>query len=64
MGMTWREVLRRIRLVRAIEALAMTDHPITMIAMDVGYTSLSAFNAAFRDLTGKSPGEYRASFRQ
>lgn len=63
MGMTWREVLRRIRLVRAVEALAMSDQPVTTIALDVGYGSLSAFNAAFRDLTGKSPGEYRASFR-
>jgi AraC-like DNA-binding protein len=63
MGMTWREALRRIRLIRAIEALALTDQSVTQVALDVGYGSLSAFNAAFRDLTGKSPGQYRASFR-
>ena len=63
MGMTWRESLRRIRLIRAIEALATTDHSVTQIALEVGYGSLSAFNAAFRDLTGQSPGTYRTSFR-
>ncbi|MBR0556302.1 helix-turn-helix domain-containing protein [Ciceribacter sp. L1K23] len=63
MGMTWREALRRIRIIRAVEALAMTDASVTDICLSVGYTSLSAFNAAFRDLTGKTPTEYRASFR-
>ncbi|MCA1970864.1 MAG: AraC family transcriptional regulator [Rhizobium sp.] len=63
MGMTWREALRRIRLIRAVEALASSDAPITEIALGVGYNSLSAFNTAFRDLMGKGPREYRASFR-
>ncbi|AXX31837.1 helix-turn-helix domain-containing protein [Actinosynnema pretiosum subsp. pretiosum] len=61
-GTTWRAVLRRMRLLRAIEALA-GDEPVTTIAHAVGYGSLSAFNAAFLDLTGRTPGEYRASFR-
>ena len=60
--MTWREALRRVRMIRAVEALATSDAPITEIAMSVGYNSLSAFNAAFRDLTGKSPSAYRATF--
>jgi AraC-like DNA-binding protein len=63
MGMTWREALRRIRMIRAVEALASSDASVTEIALSVGYSSLSAFNAAFRDLTGKSPSEYRATFR-
>jgi len=62
-GMTWRAVLRRMRVLRAIEELAAGDTPITKIAFGVGYTSLSAFNAAFRELTGRTPMEYRASFR-
>jgi AraC-like DNA-binding protein len=62
-GMTWRAVLRRMRLLRAIEELAAGDTPVTTIAFMVGYTSLSAFNAAFRDLTGHTPTGYRASFR-
>lgn len=62
-GMTWRAILRRMRVLRAIEELAAADTPVTKIAFMVGYTSLSAFNAAFRDLTGRTPTQYRASFR-
>lgn len=62
-GMTWRAILRRMRLLRAIEELAAGDTPVTTIAFTVGYTSLSAFNAAFQELTGRTPTDYRASFR-
>ncbi len=62
-GMTWRAVLRRMRVLHAIEELAAGDTPVTKIAFKVGYTSLSAFNAAFQELTGRTPTEYRASFR-
>jgi AraC-like DNA-binding protein len=62
-GMTWRAVLRRLRVRRAVEELAGGDDSITTIAHRVGYTSLSAFNAAFRELTGLTPTEYRATFR-
>ena len=62
-GMTWRAVLRRMRVLRAIEDLAAGQDSVTTIAHAVGYTSLSAFNAAFRDLTGRTPTQYRATFR-
>jgi AraC-like DNA-binding protein len=62
-GMTWRAVLRRMRILRAVEELAAGDAPITTVAFSVGYGSLSAFNAAFRELTTRTPTEYRASFR-
>jgi AraC-like DNA-binding protein len=62
-GMTWRAVLRRMRVLRAVERLAAGEDSITTIAHEVGYTSLSAFNAAFRELTGRTPTQYRASFR-
>lgn len=62
-GMAWRAALRRMRVLRAIEELAAGDTPVTTIAFRVGYTSLSAFNAAFRELTGRTPTDYRASFR-
>jgi len=61
-GMTWRAVLRRMRVLRAIEELAAGDDSVTTIAHAVGYTSLSAFNAAFHDLTGRTPTQYRATF--
>ncbi|WP_433303409.1 helix-turn-helix domain-containing protein [Actinoplanes sp. CA-030573] len=62
-GMTWRAVLRRMRILAAVEKLADEDLPITAIAFSVGYGSLSAFNAAFLELTGRTPTEYRLSFR-
>jgi AraC-like DNA-binding protein len=61
-GTTWTSVVRRMRVLAAIERLATNDDSVTAIAHAVGYTSLSAFNAAFRDLTGRTPGQYRATF--
>lgn len=62
-GTTWTAVVRRMRVLSAIERLATDDDSVTAIAHAVGYTSLSAFNAAFRDLTGRTPGHYRDTFR-
>ncbi|WP_232050277.1 AraC family transcriptional regulator [Actinoplanes sp. OR16] len=62
-GMTWRAILRRMRVLRAVEELAAGDDPVTRVAFTVGYSSLSAFNEAFRQLTGRTPSAYRASFR-
>jgi AraC-like DNA-binding protein len=36
--------------------------PILTIAMDLGYGSIGPFNRAFKEATGKTPSEYRASF--
>lgn len=63
LGMTWRAALRSLRVLRSIELLASSDQSVTQIAMEVGYSSLSAFHVAFRDLIGKTPTEYRASFQ-
>ncbi len=60
---TWRAVLRRMRVLRAVEELAAGEDSVTTVAHAVGYTSLSAFNAAFRELTGRTPTQYRATFR-
>ncbi|MGS0687648.1 AraC family transcriptional regulator [Nakamurella sp. GG22] len=62
-AMTWRAVLRRMRVLRAVEELAAGEDSVTTVAHAVGYTSLSAFNAAFRELTGRTPTQYRATFR-
>lgn len=61
-GMTWRAALRRMRVVRAVELLAEDGAVVSQVGFAVGYESLSAFNAAFRDLTGRTPSQYRASF--
>lgn len=62
LGMTWRHAQRRLRMNRALEMLTDIDRPVTEIAFSVGYASLSAFNAAFRDFAGATPTEFRASF--
>ncbi len=61
-GMTWRQYLHRARLIRAMELLADADHKIIDIAYGVGFTSLSAFNHAFRDFAGETPSSYRKRF--
>ena len=62
LGMTWRAALRRMRVLRAVELLADGNPAVSVIAFAVGYGSLSAFNAAFRDLTGQTPTQYRRTF--
>lgn len=62
LGMTWRQALRRLRMNKAIEALADPQRGITEVAFSVGYNSLSAFNTAFRDFTGMTPTQFRSSF--
>ena len=63
MGMTWRDALRRVRVIRAVEQLAITDASVTEIALSVGYGSLSGFNSAFQELMEMSPTEYRATLK-
>lgn len=61
MGMTWRQAQRRLRMIRALEMLALDNRQITEIALSVGYSSLSAFNAGFREFSNMTPSEYRAT---
>ena len=64
-GMTWRECLQRMRMIRVVERLVdEPDAPVTEIALAVGYNSLSAFNAAFRKFSGMAPSEWRVSFSE
>lgn len=60
-GATWRGNLRRMRILRAMELLAMPDSSVTQAAFATGYSSLSAFNAAFREMIDLTPTEYRRS---
>lgn len=51
---TWRQ---RARLLRSLEMLA-ENTPVTTVALDLGYGSISAFIALFRRTFGVTPGEY------
>jgi transcriptional regulator GlxA family with amidase domain len=58
LGLTPRQVLIQMRIGRARELL-MEGVPVTQVALDCGYRSLSSFITAFRQLTGQVPSEYR-----
>lgn len=60
LGMPWRDCVRRMRMIRAVEALADPSRQVTQVALDVGYSSSSAFNSAFLDFTGQTPSAFRA----
>ena len=62
-GMTWANLLRRIRIIKARELLSTSDVPITTVAGDVGYTSQSAFNKAFKLEAGLTPREFRVRLK-
>ncbi len=51
------------RIERATALLADTDLPVTEIAWRTGWASLGTFGRTFRDVTGASPGEFRARTR-
>ncbi len=60
--MTWRQMQRRMRMIHAMELLSNIDGKIIQIAFEVGYSSLSAFNHAFREFCGITPSEFRAKY--
>jgi transcriptional regulator GlxA family with amidase domain len=48
------------RIERATALLRDTDQPVTDIAFQTGWQSLGTFGRTFRDITGQSPGDFRA----
>src|SRR5687768_18202629 len=48
------------RIERATWMLRTSDLPITEIAFQTGWKSLGTFGRTFRDVTGESPGDFRA----
>jgi transcriptional regulator GlxA family with amidase domain len=48
------------RIERATALLRDTDLPVTDIALQTGWNSIGTFGRIFRDITGESPGEFRA----
>ena len=56
-GMTFVRWRQQVRLLRALERLAMGE-AVTAVAIDMGYTSTSAFVKLFRESFGVTPGRY------
>ena len=55
--------LRQHRLEQAMKMLRETDDPVVSIAAALGYSSQTAFAAAFRKLTGETPSDWRRRTR-
>jgi len=55
--MTWRGLLREVRMMRALELLCQGS-PVGSVAVEVGFESLSAFTVAFRERFGMPPSAY------
>lgn len=63
-GMSWSAALLSLRMTRAIELLSEGNATLTEVSLAVGYSSPSAFNAAFHRLTGNTPGKYLGRIRR
>lgn len=60
LGLGFSRYLKQRRVAAAAELLlAEPDEPILDIGLAVGFNSSSAFYAAFRELTGQAPGQFR-----
>ena len=59
LGRTPGQELVRVRLEHAKTLLAMTRHPMKLIARMVGFRTASSFSAFFRNQTGVSPTAFR-----
>lgn len=62
-GMRWSEALTQLRMIRAVELLAIGDLSVIQISGEVGFNSLSAFNRAFRRFAECTPTEFRKTLQ-
>jgi AraC-like DNA-binding protein/ligand-binding sensor protein len=63
-GLNFVTYVARTRIEKARNLLHNPNLRISEIAFDVGFQSLSQFNRAFKQVTGKAPGEYRQSLAE
>ena len=62
-GMTLNDYVNLMRLSYAQALLMQDDANVLQVAMDSGFGSLSAFNKAFRKISGMSPTDFRRDVR-
>lgn len=58
-GLYFAEYVNKVRMDYAVQELIYSDDSITRIAVDSGFSNLSVFNRAFKEMYGVSPSEYR-----
>lgn len=56
-GLSFGQWRQQIRILKALKRLAMKE-PVTVVSMDLGYDSTSAFITMFKKALGKTPGRY------
>ena len=62
-GMTVVKYMHSRRVIEAEKLLLYTDKTPDVIACSVGFCTMQHFYRTFREITGKSPGEYRGKSR-
>jgi AraC-like DNA-binding protein len=63
-GLSFREIVRSVRLETAKELITQTSMPISTIGAELGYSAKSHFSRAFSRDAGCTPGEYRVRYRK
>lgn len=58
LGISWRDLLREARMMRALELLAARRAPVSAVARQVGFSTNAAFTTAFAKRFGMAPTEY------
>lgn len=58
-GETPHRYLQRRRIERAMALLRDHDRSVTDVALAVGYDSLGTFSRTFREITGRTPSDFR-----
>ena len=58
-GMSFGQFRQQVRILEALRRLGMKE-PVTVVAIDLGYDSPSAFISMFKKALGKTPGQYFA----
>ncbi|WP_299177350.1 GlxA family transcriptional regulator [uncultured Brevundimonas sp.] len=61
-GLRPTEYLQQVRIMKARDALELTNSPVDQISWKVGYADVSAFRRVFQRVTGVPPNAYRARF--
>jgi len=62
-GLSYVEYLTSVKVDLACRLLSSSVHPITYVASESGFTSISQFNKKFKQHVGASPSEYRKEWR-
>ncbi|MEO0945000.1 MAG: AraC family transcriptional regulator [Pseudomonadota bacterium] len=63
LGMSWGQTLKQIRMIRAVELLALEELSVLQVAGACGYDAMSSFNANFKAYVGMTPTEFRRKLR-